>query len=331
MFYEFKKKLQMICGELSDQTFKVLWRLYTLYLPRFQFNEEETFNFIILIYQQAPNIDSEKFSEAMYIVYDKNRSVRLNIFDVFSLEEWKQQMKDFIDIHYKEKLDSNEYSKVLTYSHSLSEDKYEMYKQSLLSQMTYFERELSVYPFIKDEPFFQQNISYCVEIYHFLNDYLSTTNIPFEGQELCDRIIETYEEYEDPNFYQGRLNYVLAGYYPTFDTLESIAHFLITYFQDQEIQTCFKDQHFLAGYFNQYDLSSFASEQEDPMITLGKHYFMDDEQINKEKTFVQNVFDYFMDEGQEEKNPLFLSGLMMEGSSCIRKSLEKDKTLKYVS
>ncbi len=327
--YEFKEKMRIVC-ELDDKVSSELWNLYLSFLPRFQFNEQETFQFIVLVYQKSPHMDFENFSEAMCMVYDKNRSMNINVFDVFSLDEWKEKMKQFIE-PYKERISPKEYQVILSYSNSLCDNQYDMYQQTLLSDALYFEEQLSDYAFTKNKDLYGQNISYCVEIYAFVKDYLECQKIPFNKNELKETIVQTYEEYENPSLYQGRLNYVLGNYSPIFDTLEEVSNFLINYFQSEKIHNCFKDMYFLAGYFNQYDLTSFDVLEESPMMDAGKRYFMNDEQEDKEKTFVQNVFDYFMDEQQEEKNLLFLCGLMIEGSNCVRHSLEKEKVFQKVS
>lgn len=330
-YKEFTNNIKTTLGDLEDSTCHTLWNLYLTFLSRFQLNEKETMMFISTIYQEAPNFNFENFSEAMYGVYDKDRFIHLNVFDVFSLDEWKQHMTKFVEKHYKDQLDPIEYTQVLSYSHRLCEEKYEMYRESLASTMIYFEQELSIYSFVENDQLYQQNIFYCVEIYNFLFDYLDHAQISFHEQELKDIIIESYERYEDPSLYQGRLNYVLGNYYPTFDTLEEIANFLIEYFKNPKINSVFKDIYFLDGYFEQYELCFFDDFENHPMVNLGKNYFMRDDSEDKQKTFTQNIMDYFMDEQQKRKDPFFLCGIMIEGSKYIQESSLQEKRLKRVS
>lgn len=154
------------------------------------------------------------------------------------------------------------------------------------------------------------------KIFDCLHDYMDEV--------LQIRKENYYEEYENPMLYQGRLNYVLGNYFPVFDSLEEISKFLIRYFSSEEIHRCFKDIYFLAGYFNQYDIDSFTLENINDKVEERKRYFMDDEEKDKEKTFVGNILDYFMDEQQTKKDPQFLCGLMLEGASHLNPQEEEN-------
>ena len=307
----FVRKMRQNFNEISEENIKMLWKFY-------QTHYGMTLDSIISIYDGAEINNYTHLQKIWHTLSNaqiKIEDYQTNIFDVWSLEELEEMVRNHVKIYGSMgKLTASEQKYIKQYIKKALISKYYGYLCAQDHVYEWFYLELKNYVDFSNKDLYLQNVTLCEYLFDDMIKLYKEREEEVDPDLIKEKILISYDEISDLTLdYQDRFNYVLGECLPTQNTLLDISQSIFDFYQDSSIPSIYKNDYFIYGYFYNYDLYADDSYFDQEQMQEGYNYFINDYRDNKIKLTAENMDDYLHDEYLPNKNVLFLTGILSAG------------------